>query len=428
LNGKRLSPGVFKLPIDRLRAGYYSDKYFTRFVEVLKKSDYHPQVLYQFFPRGDACIVGLDEAVAILRTCTGYYKDENRANALFSQIMDIERKLQMATYEMDRETMEESFKEKWDIRDELNGLWIDKWNEIRVKALNDGDMAKNNEIIMTIEGDPTYFGYLETVLLGVVARASSTATAVRNVVNASRGKPILFFSARFDHYWVQATDGYAGLKSGAFGVSTDANADYWGVESLGTIPHALIASMRGNTGDAAEAFDEYIDPDVNRIVLVDWDNDCIGTSKEVIAQTYEKVTGKDFIEGVSDPSCVIGKGKNKIWAVRFDTSGSLRDKSVVPQDANSLGVCPELVWRAREAFDEMGAKELKIVVSGGFNAERIELFEKMEVPADLYGVGASLLKKKIDFTADIVEVDGTPCAKYGRGKCDHSRLEDVYMK
>ncbi len=428
MNDKRLSPGVFKLPIDRLRSGYYSDKYFTRFVEVLKKSDYHPHVLYQFFPRSDACVVGLDEAIAILRTCTGYYSNEAKSENLFSQIMEIERRLQNATYEMDRKAMDEAFREKWDIRDELNSLWVDKWNDIRVKALNDGDSAGNGEIIMTVEGDPTYFGYLETVLLGVIARASSTATEVKKVVNAAKGKPILFFSARFDHYWVQATDGYAGLKAGAFGVSTDANADYWGVESLGTIPHALIASLKGDTVIAAEAFDEHIDSGVNRIVLVDWDNDCIGTSKKVISKSYENYTGMEFTEGVTDPSPVIGEGRNKIWAVRFDTSGSLRDKAVIPQDASSLGVCPELVWRAREEFDKIGANDLKIVVSGGFNAERIELFEKLEVPVDLYGVGSSLLKKKIDFTADIVEVNGELCAKYGRGKKDHSRLEVVYMK
>lgn len=422
-----LDPRKFKIPIDRIRAGYYSDKYFTRFGEVLRKARYNPNVLYQFFPRKDACVVGIHEAVAVLRTCAGYYRDFDKSQSLFAKILDIEYALQSAIYDLDRSKLEQAFKDKWDIREQLNSLWVDKWDEIEVKALNDGDSAKDMEVIMTIEGDPNFFGYLETVLLGVIARASSTATAVKKVVKAANGKPILFFSARFDHHWVQATDGYAALKAGANGVSTDANADYWGAESLGTIPHSLIAAMGGDTVKASAEFDKHISPAVNRIALVDWDNDVIGTTKAILKDMYEKKHNKTYQEGVSDLSGIIGHGKGKLYAVRFDTSGSLRDKAVIPQDSSSLGVCPELVWRARKEFDQIGAKDLKIVVSGGFNAERIQLFENLEVPTDIYGVGSSLLKQKINFTADIVKVNGKPCAKYGRGIGDHSKLEIVEM-
>ncbi|RKX45701.1 MAG: nicotinate phosphoribosyltransferase [Thermotogae bacterium] len=422
---KRLDPRVFKVPVDRIRSGYYSDIYFTRYVEVLKKDNRHPRVLYQFFPRADAVIVGIDEALAILRYGCGYYKDEEKASDLFQTILRIEKEMQMASYEMDMKHLNELTQEKWRVRERLNQLWVDKWNEIEVKALYDGEEAKEGEPIMTIEGDPTYFGYLETVLLGVIARATSTATAVKEVVKAARGKPILYFSARFDHYWVQATDGYAALKAGAFGVSTDANADYWGIESLGTIPHALIAAYNGSTEAAAIAFDHYIAPHVNRIVLVDWENDCIGTTLRVVKAFYEHIMGKAFKLGETDPSPIIGEGKEKIWGVRFDTSGSLRDKSVIPKDESSLGVCPELVWRAREVFDDYGLNDLKIVVSGGFDAKKIDLFERLDVPADVYGVGSKLLRKKVDITADIVEVNGKPCAKVGRRKGDFSRLKFV---
>jgi nicotinate phosphoribosyltransferase len=111
--------------------------------------------------------------------------------------------------------------------------------------------------------------------------------------------------------------------------------------------------------------------------------------------------------------------------VRFDTSGSLRDASVVPQDRWSLGVCPELVYRARQVFDEHGLHDLKIIVSGGFDAERIELFENLGLPVDSYGVGSSLFKEKIDVTADVVAVDGKPCAKVGRKMGNFARLNPV---
>jgi len=47
------------------------------------------------------------------------------------------------------------------------------------------------------------------------------------------------------------------------------------------------------------------------------------------------------------------------------------------------------------------------------------------VPVDVYGVGSKLLKRKIDVTADIVEVNGKPCAKVGRHKKDASHLKVV---
>ena len=422
---KRLHPKVFKVPIDKVRSGYYSDIYFIRFVQVLKRDKRSVRVLYQFFPRKDCTVVGIDEALAILRYGTGYYKDEDKARELFSNLLETEKKIQGAAADFDINKVVELTKEKWEIKQRLAELWVDKWDEIEVKALYDGEEAKEREPIMTIEGDPRYFGYLETILLGVIARATSTATAVKRVVKAARGKPVLFFSARFDHYWVQATDGYAALKAGAFGVSTDANADYWGVESAGTMPHALIAAYMGKTEDAAIAFDDHIEGHVNRIILVDWDNDVIGTTFRVVKKFYEERMKKPFKLGETDPSPIIGSGKGKIWGVRFDTSGDLRDKSVVPKDKSSLGVCPELVWRARIEFDKVGLKDLKILVSGGFDEEKIELFEKLQVPVDAYGVGSKLLREKVDITADIVEVNGKPCAKVGRYKIENPKLKPV---
>ncbi|MGI6366485.1 MAG: nicotinate phosphoribosyltransferase [Bacillota bacterium] len=423
----RLSPHVFKVPTEKVRAGYYSDKYFTRYVDILRRDNLHQKVTYQFFPREDAIVAGLDEACAILRSGTGYYTDPDKAKALFQQLLQVEDQIAIAEYQLDRAGMEEGTSRRIKLREQLMDLWVDKWQEIEVLALYDGDEAAKGEPILVIKGDPVYFGHLETLLLGVIARATSTATSVKKVVTASRGKPIIFFSARFDHHWVQTTDGYAAFKAGAFGVSTDANADYWGSEAQGTIPHALISCYHGDTSAAALAFDRHIPPSVNRLVLVDWENDCLGTTIKVVGDFYRHFVGEEFIPGKTNPSPVIGEGKGKIWGVRFDTSGNMRDASVTPRDESSFGVCPELVWKARRYFDKMGLENLKIMVSGGFGAEKIELFEKLGVPVDLYGVGSTLLRKKIDITADVVEVDGKPIAKVGRKKGDYSRLSPVSL-
>ncbi|PIE34744.1 nicotinate phosphoribosyltransferase [candidate division KSB3 bacterium] len=415
----RLNPQVFKVPIDKIRAGYYSDKYFLRVSQILRKEQYSPNVLYQFFVRKPAIVVGLDEALAILKYCTGYYEDEKQADRLYQELREIQYKLYSASPNGDEEEILQLSADRYKIRQQLNHLWVNCRDRIEVKALYDGDRVEPWEPLMTIEGPQQYFAYLETILLGVIARPTATATATAKVVKAARGKPILFFPARFDHFWVQATDGYAAMKAGAFGVSTDANADYWGIEGLGTIPHALIGSYRGSTSEACLAFDRQIDDNVNRIALVDWDNDCIGTTLDVI-KAYAKA-----YYGSEDPGHwpeVVGPGARKLWGVRFDTGGSLRDKSVVPQNKWSLGVCPELVYRARQVFDEYGLQKLNILVSGGFDAKRIEMFENLALPVDSYGVGSSLFKDKIDVTADVVEVEGKHCAKIGRNAGNFERL------
>lgn len=108
----RLHPKVFKVPIDRIRMGYYSDKYFTRYVEVLKKDDRHPRVYYQFFPRDNAVVCGVDEALAILRYCTGYYENEQEAKRLYNEILNLDRAMQSLSVEGDVEKIVELTRKK----------------------------------------------------------------------------------------------------------------------------------------------------------------------------------------------------------------------------------------------------------------------------------------------------------------------------
>jgi len=385
------------------------------------------QVTYQFFPRENSVVCGLDEAIAILKTCSGTYRDLHRAEILYRKLREAQWNFQDASVKQDERKTLEWGRKRAHIRDELNRLWVSGWHSLQVFALHDGEHVGRNEPVLGIIGDPKLFVHLETPLLGVIARPTATATAVANVVEVAREKQVLFFSARFDHYWLQTTDGYAALKAGAFAVSTDANADYWGLESMGTIPHILIGSYGGDTGEAFLAFDCHTDPSVNRIALVDWDNDCIGTTRRVVEKIIlaKNPAMRDLTETHfrKHAKHAIGPGKGRLWGVRFDTSGQLRDRSVKAK--SGYGVCPELVRKARKAFDRWGCRKLKIIVSGGFDAERIRKFERLKVPVDAYGVGATLVRKRIDVTADVVEYNGQKCAKIGRRKSDWSRLQRV---
>jgi len=278
--------------------------------------------------------------------------------------------------------------------------------QLVVHALHDGDTVAPWETVLTIEGSLADFSHLETIYLGLLARQTKIATNVRRAVAAAAGKPVLFFPSRFDHYAVQYCDGYAAKVGGVTSVSTPANASSWGGEAVGTIPHALIAAYGGDTVRTAVAFDRYIDPSVHRVALVDFHNDC-----------------------VRDSLAVANALGDKLWAVRLDTADTLVDASVVPQMSNfkPTGVCPQLVHNVRNALDDAGFKHVKIMVSGGFTAERIRLFETAGVPADLYAVGGSLFDGSFHFTADIVQVDGQPSAKVGRLYRPNPRLERVVL-
>ncbi len=278
------------------------------------------------------------------------------------------------------------------------------WSALEARALFDGDVIAPWETVLTIEGDYTLFAHLETVYLGVLARRTLVSTNVRRVVEAAAPKPILFFPARHDHWLVQTGDGYAAHVAGAIGVSTDAQSSWWGGRGIGTVPHALIASYGGDTVAAAAHFAEWAPEEMNVVVLVDFENDSVKTSLEVAR--------------------ALGP---KLWGVRLDTSERLVDRSLWDEmgDFDPRGVNERLVRKVRAALDAEGFDAVKIVVSGGFTVDRIRAFERAGVPADVYGVGSSLLRGSNDFTADIVRVEGRPIAKVGRSERANARLEVV---
>jgi nicotinate phosphoribosyltransferase len=149
---------------------------------------------------------------------------------------------------------------------------------------------------------------------------------------------------------------------------------------------------------------EQLDEDVQLITLVDFDNDCVGTSLAVARALGARLGG-----------------------VRLDTSEAMVDRSVVPLmgDFDPRGVNPQLVRNVRRALDAEGFQHVRITVSGGFDAVKIRRFEAEGVPVDSYGVGSSLFGGRFDFTADIVVVDQRPVAKQGRWHRPNPRLEPV---
>jgi len=288
-------------------------------------------------------------------------------------------------------------------------LCSEEWDDLNVQALYDGDRIDPYESVMTIEGDYTSFAHLETLYLGVLARRTLITTNVVRVLEAANGKPIIFMPARHDHHRVQTGDGYAAYVAGEvvgapIGVTSDAQASWWGGKGVGTVPHALISAYGGNTVLAATKFADWAPDDLNVVVLVDFENDSVATALEVAR--------------------ALGP---RLWGVRLDTSESLVDRSLWDElgDFRPTGVNERLVRKVRDALDRDGFERIKIVVSGGFTAEKIREFEEKGVPVDSYGVGSSLIRGSNDFTADVVLTDGRPSAKAGRRFRPNPRLELV---
>jgi nicotinate phosphoribosyltransferase len=352
---RRLPPEIFDLPFDKMREGYYTDAYFNYTRAALLADDRHPRVVMQVFQKKEAVLGGIDEAIAILKLC------------------------------------------------------VEDWDELTVHAFYDGDRIAPWETVMTIEGDYTLFAHLETPYLGTLARRTLIATNVTRVLEAANAKPIIFMPARHDHQRVQTGDGYAAYVAGAhvgapIGMTTDAQASWWGGRGLGTVPHALISAYGGNTVLAATKFADWAPDDFNIVVLVDFENDSVRTALEVAR--------------------ALGP---RLWGVRLDTSGQLVDRSLWNElgDFDPRGVNERLVRKVRDALDRDGFEQVRIVASGGFDVDKIKRFEELGVPVDSYGIGSSLIRGENDFTADVVMTNGRPSAKVGRRYRPNSRLELV---
>jgi nicotinate phosphoribosyltransferase len=443
-DGKRLTNETFKLDVERMRHGWYSDKYFeniNRMLTVLSAEGYtydgrhndlparlspegiatgDIEVEMQWFGRrpGTTVVVGVDKALAMLRHCTGYFDGDT--------FVDTSNKLEV-----------------WAVEDGCTVTY-------------DGDPA-NVQPVIRVCGRYRDFALLETPTLGSLTRSSRVATNVYETFVAARGKPVLFFPARFDLHEVQAADGYAyniavqrfnldhAKDLGSF-ISTDAQGDWWGGAGGGTVAHAAIASFLGDTAEAMMQFARVLPAGIPRIALVDFNNDSVRDSLytlEALFNRYRELTD----EGKTEEAA-----KYILYGVRLDTSGSIRDVSVPPlgEPSLDLGVTPRLVFNVRKALDaawqnwhlpqswQEAAQEychnVKIVVSGGFTPDKINRFEHLGVPVDIYAVGSYLFNNNgrtvTDFTADVVRIkvhgEWVNMAKVGRAPGSNPDLNRVW--
>lgn len=261
-----------------------------------------------------------------------------------------------------------------------------------VEALPEGAAMQTKEVVLRIRAPYGAVAVYETAILGILSHESGWATAAQACVQAAAPTPIISFGARHVHPDVGARMEYAAVVGGCVGCATPLGAALAGIQASGTIPHALILCM-GDTVVAMQAFDRLIDPAVPRIALVD--------------------TFKDEAEEALRVARTLG---DRLWGIRLDT----------PSERGR--VTPALVTEVRARLDQAGFNHVKIVVSGGIDAARIQLFKARNAPVDAYGVGSAISgAPPIDFTTDIKMVGDEPRAKRGRipGITPNPRLERI---
>lgn len=264
--------------------------------------------------------------------------------------------------------------------------------DAEVWSLGEGWRIEAREVVLRVRAPYQSFCLYETALLGMLASETGWATAADACVRAAEGIPVLSFGARHVHPDVSGRLEYAACIGGCSGCATSRGAELAGIDPSGTLPHGLILAI-GDTVGAAEAFDRTIDAAVKRVVLVD-----------------------TFMDEADESARVAAAMGERLWGVRLDTPAELG------------GVTVDLVKEVRGRLDEAGRGDVRIVVSGGIDADRIVYFRQANAPIDAFGVGSAIsAAAPVDFTADIKEVDGEARAKRGRspGLTDNPRLETV---
>lgn len=335
-----------------IKEHFYTANYFVKTMHIIEKHLPNHRVTMQFFQRRDNVMVcGLDEVIALVHT---FAKNPQ---------------------------------------------------QLEIYALNDGDMVSENEPVLKITGRYEDYGYLESIIDGLLARRSSVATNVAEVIKVLNGKDCFSMADRQDDYLTQRGDGYATYVAGIKKYSTNAQGDWVGIKGMGTMPHALIQMCGGDITKAALLYNQTF-PEQKVAALVDYNNDCVSDSLKVAREL-----------------------KDKLGSVRIDTSKSLIDRYFDDKDTSGFdphGVCPELIFAIRKALDDEGFNHVKITVSSGFDVEKIRYFESLKTPVDTYGVGSSFVRNTtVGFTGDLVIIDGKHEAKVGRHDIPNPRLKRV---
>jgi len=245
-------------------------------------------------------------------------------------------------------------------------LEILRGRRVNVYSIPEGTLFRPMDPLMVVEGPYCEFVELETPILGALRHETSIATKAARIRVAAGDRTVLFFGLRSLHPALAPMADRAAYIGGVDGVSGTEAESFLGLKPQGTMPHALVIVF-GDPRKAWLAFDDTVDPQVPRIMLVDTFFD----------ERYEALLAAETL-------------KERLYGVRLDTPSSRR------------GNMRKIVQEVRWTLDLHGYKDVKIIVSGGLDEK--EVAELRDI-ADGFGVGTSIaFPPSIDISMDIVEV------------------------
>jgi nicotinate phosphoribosyltransferase len=212
------------------------------------------------------------------------------------------------------------------------------------------------------------------------------ATGAARCRLAAGQRPVISFGARRMHPAITPMIERAAYLGGCDMVAVDLAVARLGIPATGTTPHALVLII-GSTAEAARAFDEVIEPEVPRTIIIDtFDDEKFGAL--IAARTIP----------------------DSIYAIRMDTPGNRR--------GDFLDLMREVRWE----LDRNGFEHVRIFASGGIDVNYILHLNPV---CDAYGVGGAIADAPmIDYSLDIVEVGGEDRSKRGK-RGGRKRLLDL---
>lgn len=250
---------------------------------------------------------------------------------------------------------------------------------VNVSVLPEGSIFYPGEPVIRIQGPYLEFCVLETALLGFICHASGIATAAAHIKAAACGRHVLSFGSRRQHPAIARMIERAAWIGGADAVSNTCAPG--GIPVAGTIPHSLIMCY-GNPEEAWASFDRTAPPDVPRVYLCD---------------TY-----------CDEKREVLAAARAGAIAVRLDTPRSRR--------GDMRAILEEVRWE----LDVHGFENVGIFLSGGLTIDDVRAYRDI---VEAFGVGGAIANAPvIDFSLDIVEIEGMPVSKRGK----KSGVKEVY--
>ncbi len=255
-------------------------------------------------------------------------------------------------------------------------LYLAERLPVKIRAMQEGSVFYPWEPVLEIEGRYQDFCVFETSMLGLLCQASGVATQSARFKSLVGQRLLISFGARRMHPAVAPMIERNAFVGGCDGVAVVKSGEIIGEHPMGTMPHALILCF-GSTVEALKAYDDVLEPTFKRVALID----------TFLDEKFECINVAEALGG-------------KLYGVRFDTPSSRR------------GNFAHILREARWELDTRGYGHVKFFVSGGLGEDDVPALNPY---VEGYGIGTSISNAPVvDFSMDIVEVDGEPRAKRGK--------------